>query len=77
MKNYDFFLFGLWVSADPATDFAALLDLGFCRILDAFDATLALVTSDFFALGIALVSFSYPVLLERNCHDKLSCSFSI
>ena len=45
-KNY-FFLFGRCVSADAAAVLAALEDLGLLSTLDAADAALALVTSEF------------------------------
>ena len=38
-------------SADPAADFAALLAFGFLSTLDAADAALLLVTSDFLAIS--------------------------
>lgn len=40
-----FFLFGRWVSAEAAADFAAGLDFGSRSTFDAADAAFALVTS--------------------------------
>ena len=34
-----FFLFGLWVNAEPATLFSAFVDLGSLKILAALEAT--------------------------------------
>jgi hypothetical protein len=43
---------GRWVSADAAAVFAALLEFGFLRTLEAALAARLLVTSDFFVITI-------------------------
>ncbi len=53
-----YFLFGRWVSAEPAADLAALLALGLRSTLDAADAAFLPVTSRFFFRAIAITSFS-------------------
>ncbi|MCH4548071.1 hypothetical protein MK632_20240 [Rhizobium changzhiense] len=50
----DYFLFGRWVRAEAAADFAAALDFGSRRTFEAEDAALALVTS---LLAIKITSF--------------------
>lgn len=49
-----YFLFGRWVSAEAAADFAAALDFGSRRTCAAADAAFALVTS---LLAIKITSF--------------------
>ena len=63
--NY-FFLFGRCVSADAAADFAALLDFGSRSTLEAAEAALALVTSEFFLPPIFFTSFPVDRLPDSS-----------
>lgn len=64
--GFYFFLFGRCVSADAAADLAALLDFGSRRTLEAAEAALALVTSEFFLLAITLTSFPVDPLTDSS-----------
>jgi hypothetical protein len=58
IKFYFFFgLFGVWVKADPATDFIAAVDLGLLKRALAFFATALLVTSVFFLVNVYILPF--------------------
>lgn len=58
MANSYFLRLGRWVSAEAAAVFAAVLDLGSRRTLDAAVAAALLVTSDFFVIFIYLLNLT-------------------
>lgn len=57
-------LLGVCVRADPATDFAAFEDLGFLRILAAFEATLLDVCSLRAMILASNLECFYPIYLS-------------
>ena len=68
MIYFFFFRSGACVNADAATDFCALVDFGFRRILAAFEATLLDVFS-FFAMALFLSGLCFP-----NVKPDLPCT---